>query len=156
MTVTVAIDLGYEFTVKAPIQEVFDLVADVPRSASFFPKVDRLTDLGNGAYRWEMKKVGTEQVGIQTVYASKYVSDRKKGSVTWTPVKGEGNALVSGSWKLAAAKKGTAVELRVHGTVDVPLPSLMAIIVEPVVNAEFEGLVEQYIDNLIREFGGEV
>ena len=156
MTVTVAIDLGYEFTVKAPFKEVFDLVSDVPTSASHFPKLDKLTDLGGGVYRWEMAKVGTAQVNIQTVYASKYVSDRKKGTVVWTPVKGEGNALVGGSWKLSAAKKGTKLELKIDGTVDVPLPGLMKLVVVPVVKGEFEKLVEKYIDNLIKKFGGEI
>jgi carbon monoxide dehydrogenase subunit G len=156
MTVSVDIDLGYEFTVKAAIKDVFDVVSDVPTSASFFPKLDQLVDMGDGTYRWEMAKVGTAQVNIQTVYASKYVSDRKKGSVVWTPVKGVGNALVSGSWKLAEAKKGTALELKINGTVDVPLPGLMKMVVVPVVKSEFEKLVEKYIDNLIKKFGGEV
>ena len=156
MAITVDIDLGYEFTVKASIKDVFDLVSDVPKSASHFPKVDKLTDLGQGVYRWAMQKVGTEQVNIQTVYASKYVADRKKGTVVWTPVKGEGNALVSGSWKLAETKKGTAVEFKVFGTVDVPLPGLMKMVVVPIVAGEFEKLVEKYIDNLIQKFGGEV
>ena len=156
MTVTVVIDLGYEFTVKASVKDVFDLVSDVPASASHFPKVDKLTDVGGGVYRWEMAKVGTAQVNIQTVYASKYVSDRKKGTVTWTPVKGEGNALVSGSWKLSQGKKGTDIEFKVNGTVDVPLPGLMKVIVAPVVSGEFEKLVEKYIDTLIKKFGGEV
>jgi carbon monoxide dehydrogenase subunit G len=156
MAITVDIDLGYEFTVKAPVKEVFDLVSDVPKSASHFPKVDKLTDLGQGVYRWEMQKVGTQQVNIQTVYASKYVADRKKGTVVWTPVKGEGNALVSGSWTLKEAKKGTAVEFKVFGTVDVALPGLMKMVVVPIVAGEFEKLVEKYIDNLIKKFGGEV
>ncbi len=156
MAVSVAIDLGYEFTVKAAMKEVFDVLSDVPTSASFFPKVDQLVDLGGGVYRWEMEKVGTAQVNIQTVYASKYVSDRKKGTVIWIPVKGEGNALVSGSWKLSEAKKGTALELKIEGTVDVPLPGLMKMVVVPVVKGEFEKLVEKYIDNLIKKFGGEV
>jgi carbon monoxide dehydrogenase subunit G len=156
MAITVDIDLGYEFTVKAPLKDVFDLVSDVPRSASHFPKVDKLTDLGQGVYRWEMQKVGTQQVNIQTVYASKYVADRKKGTVVWTPVKGEGNAQVSGSWKLVDGKKGTAVQFKVFGTVDVPLPGLMKMVVVPVVAGEFEKLVEKYVDNLIKAFGGEV
>ena len=156
MTVTVAIDLGYEFTVKAGIKEVFDLLSDVPASVSHFPKVHKLTDLGGGVYRWEMEKVGTAQVNIQTIYASKYVSDRKKGSVVWTPVKGEGNALVGGSWKMTEGKKGTAIEFKVKGTVDVPLPGLMKMVVAPIVSGEFEKLVEKYIDNLIKVFGGEV
>ena len=155
MTVTVAIDLGYEFAVKAPYKEVFDVLADVPTSVSHFPKVDKLVDLGDGVYRWEMAKVGTAQVNIQTVYASKYVSDRKKGTVVWTPVKGEGNALVGGSWKITDQKKSTALEFKVQGTVDVALPALMKMIVVPVVQGEFEKLVEKYIDNLIKRFGGE-
>ena len=155
MAITVDIDLGYEFTVKASIEDVFDIVSDVPTSAAFFPKVDKLTELSKGVYRWEMEKVGTAQVNIQTVYASKYVSDRKKGTVTWTPVKGEGNALVGGHWKLSEHKKGTDIEFKVAGTVDVPLPGLMKMVVVPVVRGEFEKLVEKYIDNLIKKFGGE-
>lgn len=156
MAVSVDIDLGYEFTVKAPFDEVFDLLADVPRSVSHFPKVQALVDQGGGVYRWEMQKVGTAQVNIQTVYASKYVADKKKGTVVWTPVKGVGNALVGGSWKIAKAKKGTAVELKIDGTVDVPLPGLMKMVVVPVVKDQFEGLVDQYIENLVAALGGEV
>ncbi len=156
MAITVDIDLQYEFAVKAKFGDVFDVLSDVPTSASFFPKVEKLSDLGNGVYKWEMQKVGTQQVNIQTVYASKYVSDRKKGSITWTPVKGEGNALVSGHWKVKDNKTSTALEFKVFGTVDVPLPALMKMVVGPVVKSEFEKLVDKYIDNLIKKFGGEV
>lgn len=155
MTVSVDIDLGYEFTVKAPYDKVFAVLSDVPTSASHFPQVDKLVDLGDNTYRWEMKKVGTPQVGIQTVYACAYKSDAKKGSVTWTPVKGVGNAQISGSWKITDAKGKTAIVLKTKGTVEVPLPGLMKMVVVPVVNGEFEKLVEKYIDNLIKKFGGE-
>ena len=156
MAVSVDIDLGYEFAVKAAFKDVFDILSDVPTSVAFFPKVDQLVDLGGGVYRWEMEKVGTAQVNIQTVYASKYVSNRAKGTVVWTPVKGEGNALVGGSWKIAEQKKGTALELKINGMVEVPLPGIMKMVVVPVVKGEFEKLVEKYIDNLIKKFGGEI
>jgi carbon monoxide dehydrogenase subunit G len=155
MTVSVDIDLGYEFAVKAPMDKVFAVLADVPTSASFFPKVDKLVDLGDGAYRWEMQKVGTAQVGIQTIYACKYASDAKKGSVTWTPVKGVGNAQISGSWRISDKKGATNIVLKTKGTVEVALPALMKMVVVPVVNSEFEKMVEKYIDNLIKKFGGE-
>ena len=93
--------------------------------------------------------VGTEQVNLQTVYASKYVNDAKKGSVVWTPVKGVGNAQVAGSWKVSDGKGKTDLVLKINGTVDVPMPSLMKLIVVPVVEGEFEGLVDKYVDNLI-------
>ena len=157
MAVTVNIDLGYEFEVKSKFEEVFAVLSDVPRSVSHFPKVDKLTDLGGGVYQWEMQKVGTAQVNIQTVYASKYAVDKAKGTVKWTPVKGVGNALVGGSWKVTDNKgKSTKCVLKIDGTVDVPLPGLMKMVVEPVVAGEFEKLVEKYIDNLVKRFGGEV
>lgn len=157
MTVTVHIDLGYEFEVRAQADEVFAVLSDVPRSISHMPKVHQLTDLGGGVYQLEMQKVGTAQVNIQTVYASKYVSDGAKGTVKWTPVKGIGNALVGGSWKVTDHKgKSTRCVFKIDGTVDVPLPGLMKMVIEPVVASEFERLIEKYIANLVKTFGGEV
>ena len=155
MSITVKIDLGYEFDVKAKAAEVFDVLSDVPTSVSHFPKVEQLTDLGDGVYQWEMEKVGTAQVNIQTIYASKYVSDKAKGTVKWTPVKGVGNALVGGHWKIVDNKKSTGVTLAIQGEIEVPLPGLMKMVVAPIVEGEFEKLVEKYIDNLIQRFGGE-
>jgi carbon monoxide dehydrogenase subunit G len=155
MAITVSIDLGYEFEVKAKFSEVFDVLSDVPASASHFPKVDQLVDLGDGVYRWEMAKIGIASISLQTIYASKYLSNKAKGSVVWTPVKGEGNALVSGSWAIKDNKKTTHLTLQVQGELTVPLPGLMKMVVAPVVESEFEKLTEQYIDNLTKHFGGE-
>lgn len=156
MSVTVSIELGFEFDVKAPAKEVFAVLADVPESASHYPKVEQLVDLGDGAYRWEMEKIGIGAIHLQTVYASKYVANKAKGTVVWTPVQGEGNALVSGSWKIKEKKKSTNVVLQVQAELALPLPALMKMVVEPLIEAEFEKLTEQYIANLIERFGGEV
>ena len=156
MAITVPFDLAYELEVKSPYATVFDLLSDVPTSASFFPKVARLVDMGEGAYRWEMDKVGTAQINIQTIYASKYVADRKKGTIIWTPVKGVGNGQIGGSWTLTDKKKSTKLELSLKGDLTVPLPSLMKAVVAPFVVSENEKLVEKYLDNLIKRFGGEV
>lgn len=155
MAITVEINLGYEFDVKAKASEVFAVLSDVPASASHFPKVDQLVDLGDGAYRWEMEKIGIASITLQTVYASKYTSNKAKGTVSWTPVKGEGNALVAGSWKITDNKKSTNIVLEIQGELTLPLPGLMKMVAGPVAEAEFEKLVEQYIDNLTKHFGGE-
>ena len=155
MAFTVTIDLGYEFAVKADYATVFDVLSDVPKSASFFPKVDKLVDLGQNTYRWEMAKIGLAQVNLQTIYASKYVANRAKGTITWTPVKGEGNALVSGHWKIKDNKNTTLIVLQINGELTLPLPGLMKMVVAPVVESEFEKMVEQYIANLTQRFGGE-
>jgi carbon monoxide dehydrogenase subunit G len=156
MTITVSIDLGFEFEVKAPAKEVFAVLADVPTSASFFPKVERLVDLGDGVYRWEMEKIGIASIHLQTVYTCRYVSNKAKGSVVWTPVKGDGNALVSGSWKITDRKKSTHLVLMIEGEITLPLPALTHMVVAPVVELEFEKMIEEYIANLTARFGGEV
>ena len=155
MTLTVDIDLGYELEVRAKAAEVFALLSDVPASVSHFPKVDKLTDMGGGVYKWEMEKVGTAQVNIQTVYASKYTSNKVKGTVVWAPVEGVGNALVGGHWKIKDNGKSSALELKIEGQITLPLPGLMKMVVAPVVEGEFEKLVDKYIANLIKQFGGE-
>ena len=156
MAITVSIDLGYEFGVKASASEVFAVLSDVPASASHFPKVDKLVDLGGNTYRWEMEKIGVAQVKLQTIYACKYVSSKAKGTVVWTPVPGEGNAQVSGSWKITDKKKSTHLVLSIQGELTLALPGMMKMVVAPVVEAEFEKMVEKYIDNLTAHFGGEV
>lgn len=155
MAISVKVELGFEFDVKAPLKEVFDLLADVRASAAFYPKVDRLVDQGGGVYCWEMKKIGIGQANLQTIYASKYVADKAKGSVIWTPVKGEGNAEVAGSWQLKANKKGTNLILTIDGVVNMPLPGLLKMVLAPIVQSEFEKMTEQYIANLTKQFGGE-
>ena len=52
-------------------------------------------------------------------------------------------------------KKSTAIELKIDGEITLPLPGLMKRVVAPVVEGEFEKLVEKYIANLIKQFGGE-
>ena len=69
---------------------------------------------------------------------------------------GVGNAQINGSWQLTNNKKSTHIVLTVEGEVTLPFPSLMKMVVQPVVEAEFERLTEEYIANLCERFGGEV
>ena len=55
MSVTVPISIVLDFYTAAPIQKVYEVLADVPRSVSHFPNVEKLVDLGQDKYRWEME-----------------------------------------------------------------------------------------------------
>lgn len=155
MAITVEIELQYEFKVNGTATEAFALLSDLPACAAQYPKVDQLVDLGGGAYRWEMEKIGVGNANIQTIYASKYVSDKAKGTVVWTPVKGEGNAEVSGNWKITGGKKSTQLVMNVKGILTVPLPGLMKMVVAPVIKSTFEKLTDEYVSNLANQLGGE-
>ncbi|MHA7853635.1 SRPBCC family protein [Marinobacter shengliensis] len=153
MAITVSIELNRELEIPAGYDDVFDLLADVPRSVSHFPKVDKLVDLGGNAYRWEMEKVGVDKHAIQTVYACSYHPDKDAGKITWEPVKGEGNAEVSGSWTITAnGDNATKVRFQTSAKLTVPLPSLLKLAISPVIKHEFNSLVDTYMNNLKNAF----
>ena len=153
MAITVSIELNRDLEIPASYDEVFDLLADVPKSASHFPKVDKLVDLGDNAYRWEMEKVGVDKHAIQSVYACTYHADKDAGKITWSPIKGEGNGVVSGSWTLTAkGDNATAVKFQSSAELTVPLPSLLKLAISPVIKHEFNSLVDTYMANLKKAF----
>ncbi|MBE02558.1 SRPBCC family protein [Marinobacter lutaoensis] len=153
MAITVSIELNRDIELPAGYDEVFELLADVPRSASHFPKVDKLTDLGDNCYRWEMEKVGVDKHAIQSVYACRYVANKDAGRITWEPIPGEGNGVVRGSWTLTAKGDAvTAVRFQTSAELTVPLPSLLKLAISPVIKHEFNSLVDTYMSNLKKAF----
>jgi len=153
VAITVSIELNRELDLPAGYDEVFELLADVPASASHFPKVHNMVDLGDNTYRWEMEKVGVDKHAIQSIYACKYYADKDNGKITWEPVKGEGNGVVKGSWTLKAKDDNiTAVKFQTSAELTVPLPSLLKLAISPVIKHEFNSLVDTYMSNLKKAF----
>jgi hypothetical protein len=154
MAVNIVCEMTVELSVKAPYKKVFDTLSDVPGSAVHYPKVDKLIDEGDGVYRWEMEKIGIGSFFLQTIYASKYISNPATGVITWTPVKGVGNSLVTGDWKIKDNKKSTSITMDVHGEFTIPAPGLMKMVLTPLVKSEFEKMTHIYLANLTKFFGG--
>lgn len=152
MAFVVDVEFTKEFEAPCAAAFAFEVVADVPFSASHFPKVDKLVDLGENKFRWEMQKIGVDKYSLQTIYASKYVADPDKLTVKWTPVKGEGNATVAGKWTIKEKKGVTVLKLETTGAMEVPLPSLVKFVLAPIVKREFEGMIDTYIENLLKTF----
>ena len=153
MAFTVSIKLNKRFKTDCPFDQVFDALADVPYSVEHFPKVEELVDMGDEVYLWKMEKIGLAAYSIQTTYACQYTWDKDEGWIAWEPIEGEGNALVSGKWKLKPVGADcTQLAFTTEGEIDLPLPGLAKGIVAPLVVKEFEGLVEQYFENLQETF----
>lgn len=153
MAITVSIELNRELELAAGYDEVFDLLADVPKSVSHFPKVQKLVDLGDNTYRWEMEKVGVDKHAIQSVYACKYHPDKANGKITWEPVKGEGNGIVSGYWTLKSkGDNATVAKFHTSAELTVPLPKMLKLAISPVIKHEFNSLVDTYMANLKKAF----
>jgi hypothetical protein len=153
MAFTVDIALVRDMVTAVDEERVFALLADVPRSASFFPKVDRLVDLGGNAFRWEMEKIGVGGYTLQqTIYACQYRADKVAGVVSWVPVEGVGNASVEGEWIVKQNSSGTSVTLNTKGVLSVDFPSFLQFLLSPLIVMEFTGMVDRYIENLRKTF----
>jgi len=153
MSFTVAINIQKEFDTSCAPDNVYELLANVPRSASHFPKVDQLVDLGDNTYRWEMEKIGIGSYTLQqTIYASRYNADAVTRKINWTPVQGVGNATVEGEWTIIPLEAKTKVTLKTKGNLTVDFPSFLEFIISPLVVMEFTGMIERYLTNLQETF----
>jgi ribosome-associated toxin RatA of RatAB toxin-antitoxin module len=135
---------------NCPAKKAFDLLADVPDSASHYPKVDQLIDKGDGAYRWEMEKIGAGKISLQTVYTSRYVSDEAAGTIVWDPVDDEGtSSFVSGNWKIESTGDNSCkVTLDTTCTAHFPFPKIMKGACEKLLKSEVKKMTEKYLENI--------
>lgn len=155
MSFTTFVELNKTFEVAWSPEQVFELLSDVPKSVAHFPKVDKLVDLGENTYRWEMEKIGVQAYNIQTIYACKYLTYPGMKTVKWEPVKGVGNGVVSGSWKLDESDSGgTKVKFHTKGSLEIDLPFFLKVAVSPIVASEFESMVDTYHKNLQKTMQG--
>ena len=155
MSVTIPISICLDFYTEASMQSVFDILADVPRSVSHFPKVEELVDLGGDKYRWEMEKMGSQNYYFQVRYTARYRSNPTEKWVRWDRVP-EGNGEFSGCWELRQEGTRTHVHFENKGHLELPFPRLTKKIVKPFVLNKFQELFDIYIANLQQTFSATV
>jgi len=151
MSLIIPISKQFDFLVPAQIDDVYELLADVPRSVSHFPKVDRVVKLGENDYRWEMEKMGIQKMSLQIQYTSHYTFNPREKWIRWSPVKG-GNAEMGGLWRLTAKEKGTHIHFENDGKLIFPVPRMARMVVKPIATQRFLAMLDVYIDNLKQTF----
>ncbi|MEI8102623.1 MAG: SRPBCC family protein [Chlorobium sp.] len=155
MAFSVTINVQKEFKTPSTPEKVFELLANVPLSASHFPKVEQLVDLGENVFRWEMEKIGIGNYTLQqTIYACHYTADPATLRVVWTPVTSVGNALVEGRWVVTPFEGGSRVSITTKGDLTVDFSSFLQFIISPLVEMEFTGMIQTYLSNLQQSLGG--
>ncbi|NTW52587.1 MAG: SRPBCC family protein [Chlorobiaceae bacterium] len=149
MSFTVTISVSKDFETPASPDQVFALLADVPESASHFPDVEKLEDMGGGAFRWTMEKIGIGDHTLQqTIYACTYRSNSETRSVDWVPVDGVGNARVDGGWRMVPTAAGTKVLLRTKGVLDVDMPGFLQFLLSPLIEMAFTQKIDRYVSSI--------
>ena len=144
----ITIEIERHFFTTAPFERIFNLLTDVPASATYFPNVEKIYALDNGVFQWELEKVGPAPYTTQPVYACSYTFDREQGVIRWEPVKGVGNVALSGFWEIKPSSQSTEVRLGMLADLQAPVPSLMKFVAEPLIVREFESYIDKYVENL--------
>jgi len=155
MSFTVSIELDRSIVTSLDSREIYALLADVARSGSFFPKVERLEKRENGVWHWVMEKIAIgDHVLQQTLYTCRYASDPERLTVSWEPCSEDGdNALVEGSWQITAEDtRNSRATLRSKGTLTVNFPGFLEFLLAPLIRLEFENMAKHYVENLAKEF----
>ncbi|MBF0121291.1 MAG: hypothetical protein HQK79_20850 [Desulfobacterales bacterium] len=154
MSFNVEIEVKRDFEALCSFDKVFGILSNVPVSVSHFPNVEKLIDMGEGIFKWEMQRLGTDKYNIQTVYACKYTNNKEEGWVKWDPVPNTGNAVLRGEWKIKESGDKTKISFFTNLELTIPLSSMIKIIVTPIVKQGFNAIIDTYINNLQKTFNG--
>lgn len=148
MAVDIKVSIDKKFDVACSAKKAFDQLVDVASTVTMFPKLDKIVDLGDSVWRWEMVKIGAAGISHQVKYTVKY-SNNGSSTIDWNPAPGEGNATVSGGWVITAkGDKACTIGFRSTGEFEMPVPKLMKGIAEGIVKSEFDGQVSTFLDRI--------
>lgn len=133
---------------RAPVERVYAVLADVPRSIAHFPDVVSVVEV-DGAWHWHLRELGAGPIRHQVRYANRYFCDAAALRVWWEPVAGFGNASVRGRWVLTPGRDGTELRMDAEFQTTAPFPALLRSAVERVVAHENDRLTGLYLQNLV-------
>ncbi len=140
-----------ERSIQVPVayDRTLALMDELEETVGRFPKLRKLSKLGENAYLWEMEPIGSRiaRISHEVSYAAFYHRDRKKGELSWKPLPKYGNAQIAGAFRLREKKDGTEISFRVSGELhDVPVPLIYRLVAPPFIQGKFTSLVDIFLE----------
>jgi len=152
--VEVEVSFCYTLQVGWDVRRAFALVADVPLSAGHFPGLQRLDDLGDGIYRWNMQPLEFGKFAHQVRYSARYVADAEADTVVWDTVGADGNTRADGSWRIKPLDGGAELTFQNRLAVQLPIPRLMARPARKVVPGIMDKQTRTYLTAIAQKMDG--
>ena len=151
MSIKIEVDIKRSKVIRTPADEAFRRIRTVEEMASYFPNLDQLDKVDEQTYGWVLHKIGNEAYKHRVEYTSCWQWHHEDRKITWEPIKGKGNAQISGFCHVLELDQGSEVIFTVQAVLHIPLPRLVKSIAKPIVKNKFEGVIDTYIDNVIAE-----
>lgn len=138
--------------VAAPLERVYALVSDYPRSAAHFPGIESFTRVpgeGNAVYEWVNQEVSFAGFRYQARYRARF-ERRKNREVSWSSIDGQGNVDVTGRWDLAADGEGTELSFRMELGVRLKIPRLLSGPARKAIEQVLQPPMRRYLEGIKR------
>ena len=146
----VNIEIERSAIVPVPYKQVEPLLHDLEGTIGRFPKLRKLTKLGDNSYFWEMRTIGSRIANIahEVSYGAEYKVDLPRGELSWKPLPNKGNATIEGFFRIAADSNTTKLTFLVRGELrDVPVPLLYRMVAPPFIQGKFTRLVDTFLED---------
>ena len=150
MTIKIKAAIKRSENLSAERDKVYELLKPVESSIRFFPKVKQILDLGDDRYHWWLEPMGTQKYQHRVEYASQWEFDDQQRTIRWRPLENNGNARISGVWSIEPSAEATRVALEIKAELKLDLPRWMQLVAEPIVQTEFQKLLNTYFDNVVQ------
>lgn len=152
------VNIKIERSLNVPISydEALSLLDDLEGTLSRFPKLQKLSKVGDDAYVWEMSPIGSKIANIshEVVYGAQYTLDRERGKVTWKPLPKKGNATIHGHFQVRQRGKGSQLSFDVNGELrDVPVPLMYRLLAPSFIQGKFTYLVDTFLERTQEHLG---
>ena len=147
MNVNIKIERSLD--VAIPYTQALSLLDDLEGTLGRFPKLRKLSKVGDSAYVWEMSSIGSKIANIshEVVYGAQYALDRERGKVSWKPLPKKGNATVHGYFQIKERGKGSQLSFDVTGELrDVPVPLMYRLLAPSFIQGKFAYLVDTFLE----------
>jgi ribosome-associated toxin RatA of RatAB toxin-antitoxin module len=138
--------------VPAQGEAVYQLLKPVEASQHFFPRVHRIENMGDDCYHWWLEPMGTHKYQHRVEYVSQWEFDDQQRTIRWRPLEQNGNARIAGVWSIepVSTAKATRLALEIKAELKLDLPRWMQLVAEPIVQTEFQKLLNTYFDNVVQ------
>jgi len=158
MHLTIPVKVDRLVTVKAPPDETFELIADLPSSLATFSKTHSVERPADQVFVWTLKEIGPPRYQQHVAYACRYGTDGDH-RVWWEPAEEEfASDLVppdymTGSCDISPWEKGSAAHLMISADIVLDLPRMARMLAPPLVKLEFERTIDQFVKHLKQGLG---
>lgn len=154
MKVTIQIERCIEMPI--PYEQALALMRDMENSIRLFPKLRKLSKVGEAGLLWEMDAIGSRIANIQheVSFAADFQTRLEQGLVEWKALPKHGNASIDGCWTMKDRGGQTQMSFRVSGQLhEVPVPFMYRLVAPAFIQAKFAAMVERFLEKIAAEAG---